>query len=82
MMSSRVLISDQLSSAALKIFEAHGVEADFQPALGKDREKLAAAIGVIAAVALGGLLALAGCVPLAAPQPTRANVPSRCSPST
>src|SRR5918994_842416 len=40
-----VLISDALSSAAVQIFRDRGVEADFQPELGKDRDKLAAAIG-------------------------------------
>jgi D-3-phosphoglycerate dehydrogenase / 2-oxoglutarate reductase len=40
----RVLISDALSPAAVEIFRAHGVETEFAPALGKDREKLAAAI--------------------------------------
>ena len=44
-MPPRVLISDQLSEAALQIFEMRGVHADFQPTLGKDQEKLAAIIG-------------------------------------
>ena len=41
----RVLISDALSPAAVAIFKERGVEVDFQPALGKDKEKLAAIIG-------------------------------------
>jgi len=44
-MPPRVLISDQLSAAAIQIFKARGVDVDFQPALGKDKEKLAAVIG-------------------------------------
>jgi D-3-phosphoglycerate dehydrogenase len=43
-MTPRVLISDALSPAALQIFKDRGVEVDFQPNLGKDKEKLAAAI--------------------------------------
>jgi D-3-phosphoglycerate dehydrogenase len=41
----KVLISDELSDAALQIFRDAGVEADFQPALGKDPAKLAEVIG-------------------------------------
>src|SRR5436309_933930 len=44
-MSPRVLISDALSPAAVAIFKERGVEADFQPNLGKDKDKLAAMIG-------------------------------------
>ncbi len=44
-MAPRVLISDALSPAALAIFRERGVDVDFQPALGKDKEKLAAIIG-------------------------------------
>ncbi len=44
-MAPRVLISDALSPAAVAIFKERGVEVDFQPALGKDKEKLAAIIG-------------------------------------
>jgi D-3-phosphoglycerate dehydrogenase len=43
-MTPRVLISDALSAAAVQIFKDRGVEVDFQPGLGKDKEKLAAAI--------------------------------------
>jgi D-3-phosphoglycerate dehydrogenase len=43
-MSPRVLISDALSPAAVQIFKDRGIEVDFQPNLGKDKEKLAAAI--------------------------------------
>jgi D-3-phosphoglycerate dehydrogenase / 2-oxoglutarate reductase len=44
-MAPRVLISDALSPAAVQIFKDRGIEVDFQPALGKDKEKLAAIIG-------------------------------------
>ncbi len=43
-MSPRVLISDALSSAAVQIFKDRGVEVEFQPNLGKDKDKLAATI--------------------------------------
>jgi D-3-phosphoglycerate dehydrogenase len=41
----KVLISDALSAAAVQIFKDRGIEVDFQPALGKDKEKLAATVG-------------------------------------
>jgi D-3-phosphoglycerate dehydrogenase len=44
-MAPRVLISDALSAAAVQIFKDRGVEVDFQPNLGKDKEKLAEIIG-------------------------------------
>jgi D-3-phosphoglycerate dehydrogenase / 2-oxoglutarate reductase len=40
----RVLISDALSPAAIAIFKERGVETDFQPDLGKDKDKLAGVI--------------------------------------
>jgi D-3-phosphoglycerate dehydrogenase / 2-oxoglutarate reductase len=43
-MAPRVLISDALSPAAVQIFKDRGVTVDFQPNLGKDKDKLAAAI--------------------------------------
>ncbi|HVY00160.1 MAG TPA: phosphoglycerate dehydrogenase [Pseudorhodoplanes sp.] len=43
-MTPRVLISDALSNAAVQIFKDRGIEVDFQPALGKDKEKLASVI--------------------------------------
>ena len=43
-MTPKVLISDALSPAAVEIFKDRGVEVDFQPNLGKDKEKLAALI--------------------------------------
>jgi D-3-phosphoglycerate dehydrogenase len=44
-MAPRVLVSDSLSPAAVQIFKLRGVEVDFQPSLGKDKEKLAEIIG-------------------------------------
>jgi D-3-phosphoglycerate dehydrogenase len=44
-MAPRVLISDALSPAAVQIFKDAGIEVDFQPNLGKDKDKLAAVIG-------------------------------------
>ncbi len=41
----KVLISDSLSPAAVQIFKDRGIEVDFQPSLGKDKEKLAELIG-------------------------------------
>jgi D-3-phosphoglycerate dehydrogenase len=41
----KVLISDALSPAAVQIFKDRGVEVDFQPTLGKDKDKLAEIIG-------------------------------------
>src|SRR6266496_85913 len=44
-MAPRVLISDALSPAAVQIFRDRGVEVDFQPKLGADKDKLADVIG-------------------------------------
>src|SRR3569833_497527 len=41
----KVLISDALSPAAVQIFKDRGIEVDFQPALGKDKEKLSELVG-------------------------------------
>ena len=41
----KVLISDALSPAAVQIFKDRGLEVDFQPSLGKDKDKLAEVIG-------------------------------------
>jgi D-3-phosphoglycerate dehydrogenase len=43
-MPPKVLISDALSSAAVAIFKERGLEVEFQPNLGKDKEKLAETI--------------------------------------
>src|SRR5467141_998546 len=44
-MAPKVLISDALSPAAVQIFRDRGVEVDFQPKLGADKEKLAELVG-------------------------------------
>ena len=44
-MAPRVLISDSLSDAAVQIFKDRGIDVDFRPELGKDKEALAAVIG-------------------------------------
>jgi len=43
-MTPKVLISDALSPAAVAIFKERGIDVDFQPNLGKDKDKLAEAI--------------------------------------
>src|SRR5712671_2949446 len=45
MSKPKVLISDALSPAAVQIFKDRGIDVDFQPNLGKDKEKLAEIIG-------------------------------------
>ncbi|MRX49495.1 phosphoglycerate dehydrogenase [Paracoccus sp. S-4012] len=44
-MAPKVLVSDALSETAVQIFRDRGVEVDYLPALGKDKEKLAEVIG-------------------------------------
>ena len=44
-MAPRVLISDKLSEAAVQIFRDRGVEVDYLPDLGKDKDALLAKIG-------------------------------------
>lgn len=39
-MAPRVLVSDKLSPSAVDIFKQHGVEVDYLPDVGKDKEKL------------------------------------------
>lgn len=41
----KVLVSDALSETAVNIFRERGVEVDYEPSLGKDKEKLASVIG-------------------------------------
>ncbi|WP_417525873.1 phosphoglycerate dehydrogenase [Marinovum sp.] len=45
MTAPKVLISDSLSEAAVQIFRDRGIDVDFMPELGKDKEKLAELIG-------------------------------------
>ncbi|QJR17829.1 D-3-phosphoglycerate dehydrogenase [Pelagibacterium halotolerans] len=42
---AKVLVSDKISPAAIEIFKANGVEVDYLPDVGKDKEKLAEIIG-------------------------------------
>ena len=44
-MAPRVLVSDNLSPTAVQILRDRGIEVDFDPTLGKDKERLAAVIG-------------------------------------
>jgi D-3-phosphoglycerate dehydrogenase len=44
-MAPRVLISDELSHAAVQIFRDRGIEVDFRPELGRDKDGLLAVIG-------------------------------------
>ncbi len=44
-MAPRVLVSDKLSKTAVQIFKDHGIEVDYLPDLGKDKEALQKAIG-------------------------------------
>ena len=44
-MAPRVLVSDKLSETAVKIFQVHGIDVDYMPDLGKDKEKLLSIIG-------------------------------------
>jgi D-3-phosphoglycerate dehydrogenase len=48
----KVLISDALSPAAVQIFKDRGLEVDFQPNLGKDKDKLAEAVGAYDGLAI------------------------------
>ncbi len=41
----KVLVSDKISPAAIEIFKQNGVEVDYLPDLGKDKDKLAEVIG-------------------------------------
>ena len=43
-MAPRVLISDSLSEAAVDVFRGRGVEVDYEPNLGKDKDRLAEVI--------------------------------------
>src|SRR5690606_23404784 len=44
-MAPRVLVSDKLSPTAVEIFKNHGIAVDYEPDLGKDKEKLLSVIG-------------------------------------
>src|SRR6266508_2273554 len=51
-MPPKVLISDALSPAAVQIFKDRGVEVDFQPKLGADKDKLAELVGMFDGLAI------------------------------
>ncbi|MGV6839823.1 MAG: phosphoglycerate dehydrogenase [Planktomarina sp.] len=44
-MAPKVLVSDALSETAVQIFRDRGIDVDFEPTLGKDKEKLLEVIG-------------------------------------
>ena len=44
-MAPKVLVSDKLSETAVQIFRDRGIDVTFDPSIGKDKEKLAEAIG-------------------------------------
>ncbi len=44
-MAPKVLVSDKLSETAVQIFRDRGIDVDFQPDVGKDKDKLAEIIG-------------------------------------
>ncbi|SDX90023.1 phosphoglycerate dehydrogenase [Citreimonas salinaria] len=44
-MAPKVLVSDKLSETAVQIFRDRGIEVDFMPDLGKDKDRLAQVIG-------------------------------------
>lgn len=44
-MAPRVLVSDKLSPTAVEIFRNRGIDVDFQPDIGKDKDKLLEMIG-------------------------------------
>jgi D-3-phosphoglycerate dehydrogenase len=44
-MAPKVLVSDKLSETAIKIFKEKGIEVDFMPEVGKDKQRLAEIIG-------------------------------------
>ena len=39
-MAPRVLVSDKLSETAVQIFRDRGIEVDYEPDLGKNKEKI------------------------------------------
>ncbi len=44
-MAPKVLVSDKLSETAVQIFRDRGIEVDFDPSIGKDKDKLLEVIG-------------------------------------
>jgi len=48
----KVLVSDELSETAVQIFRERGIEVDYMPKLGRDKEALAAVIGAYDGLAI------------------------------
>ena len=69
MTAPSVLISDELSPAAVQIFKERGVEVDFKPGLGKDKDKLAEIIGDYDGLAIRSATKVTAKVLAAATQP-------------
>ena len=46
-MKPKVLVSDNLSPSALKVFQDKGIQVDFEPELGKDKKQLAEGLGIM-----------------------------------
>ena len=67
-MAPNVLISDALSPAAVQIFKDRGVEVDFQPKLGNDKDKLAEIIGDFDGLAIRSATKVTAEDPRAAPR--------------
>ena len=44
-MAPKVLVSDKLSETAVQIFRDRGIDVDFEPGLGKDKDRLLEVIG-------------------------------------
>ncbi len=51
-MAPKVLISDQISPAAVRILTDRGIDVTYEPDLGRDRERLAAVIGAFDGLAI------------------------------
>ena len=51
-MTPRVLVSDKLSETAVDVFADRGIEVDYQPDLGKDKDQLLSAIGAFDGLAI------------------------------
>ena len=51
-MKPRVLVSDKLSEASVQIFRDRGIDVDYEPDLGKDKDALLAAIPIYDGLAI------------------------------
>jgi len=79
-MPPRVLISDSLSPAAAQIFRLRGLDVDFAPTLGKDKDKLAAAIGDYDGLAIRSATKVTADIFERAAAPASASTMSTCPP--